>query len=67
MLQSKVLEEQCESGKLDKKPGTMEAELCGVVARSQMCFGELTLAKNLKARTTRKENKGPGARASGSV
>ena len=34
MLQSKVLEEQCESGKLDKKPGTMEAELCGVVARS---------------------------------
>lgn len=52
---------------LNKEPRTMGPELCGVVARGHICCIELILAKNPKARTYRRENKGMGARASGSV
>lgn len=63
----KVAKGQCELGKLNKEPGIMGAGLCDAVSSAQICFVELTLAKNLKARTNRKENKGLGTRASGSV
>lgn len=52
---------------LNKEPGTMGPGLCGVGARGHMRCIECILAKNLKARIYRRENKSMGVRASGSL
>lgn len=52
---------------LNKEPRSVVSGLCGVVARGHIHCVELILAKNPKAKTYRRENKGMGASTSGSV